>query len=178
MDEFLLVSVRIFFGKGGIQVLVRLGEGWIVAIEQIPGIHIHRHAQPGHFGHIQFGPFIGIGKKHYALGMIHQITNAFRGKICQDRDNYGFVGINSHIGHTPAGTVAGAKGNLISLAETGFLKEKMETSDGLGHLGICKRLAVNIVQGGFVPILKRGGLKPLKIMRIILHIDLLCIVQK
>ncbi len=107
MDEFLLVSVRIFLGKGGIQVLVRLGEGRIVAIEQIPGIHIHRHAQPGHFGHIQFGPFIGVGKKHYAFGMIHQIADTFRRKIGQNRDNHGLVGIHSHIGHSPAGAVTG-----------------------------------------------------------------------
>ena len=178
MDVFLFVSVRIFLGKGGIQVLVRLGEGRIVAIEQIPGIHIHRHAQPGHFGHIQFGPFIGIGKKHYAFGMIHQIADTFRRKIGQNRDNYGFVGIHSHIGHTPAGSVAGAKGNLISLAETGFPKEKMETGDGLCHLGIRKRLAINIVQSGFVPILKGSGLQPFEVMRVFLHIDIDCNMQK
>ena len=66
--------------------------------------------------------------------MVHEALHAFRSEIRQYRNDDRLVGVHGQIGHSPAGAVAGPKGDVLSFLKTGLVEEDVELLNQSGHL--------------------------------------------
>ena len=102
-------------------------------------------------GLVHLGPGLLVDKQQLALGVMHEGTDAFRGKFCQERHHDGPVTVNGKERYRPTCRVGGAESDLVTLLQTDLFKENSE----LGYIGCqvskTKLLAVPVAYGGLVP---------------------------
>ena len=162
------------FGPLGVEELVHgvidfldLGGG---GIEGLPGVHVDDETDCWHVGDVHVLPLVLVGEKDHALGVVCEESCAFGGEVCQDRDYDGLVSVDGEVAHTPAGAVAGAEGDFLSLLDAEFVEYEVEFFDLSGHLAVSVGLASDAVEGGLLPVFAGSVLKTLQIMRIFFHL--------
>ena len=70
-----------------------------------------------HLLYVQLGPDVTVDEKRDALGVVHQMVDAVRMEIAEDRDRHGTISVDGEEGHRPTGGILGADGDFIPLSD-------------------------------------------------------------
>ena len=97
----------------------------------------------------QLFPNIRIGNQKNAVRVAEQLRGSFSGEVGKDGHHDGLVGVDGQEGDGPAGRIAGAQGNLVTLPDAGSLKEDMILFDAGSQFGIGVAGSAIVAQGGF-----------------------------
>ena len=172
MDVIRAETLRILLSEKLVPMRDCVGDLFVAAQEDVPGVHVEYHPQGRHLLRVHLRPLVLVREQGDAVRMVHQAHHALGRKVREDRDDDGFICIDGQVGEAPTGAVPGVEGDLVAFLEAGFFEDDVETRDRRSHLRIGQAFAADGIQGGLVPVLPGRVLKPLQVVRILRHFSI------
>ena len=144
------------------------GELLVIRVDKREIVDVDDTFELRHLGEVQLRADVGVGEQQDAVRVIDKVVDIVRVEICEDRDDYGFVGVDCEERNGPTVGVSCAERNLVALLDSGLLEENVEFFKNFRDVRILERLSTILAESRLSPVTFDSRLENRKVM---LHIS-------
>ena len=145
-------AARVLGGEERVLLLERLRGGPVAPAEDGAVLDRDGRADARELREVEPRGDLRVGEEDAALGVVDEVLDALGGEVGEDRDGDRAGGDDAEVGLGPGGAVVRAERDLVAAADAGLAQGEAGPLDGGGELAAGEAAAVEVGEGGCVPV--------------------------